>query len=193
MISEKARRLLLDVAAESIRHGLAHGRPLAVCAADYPEELRPLRASFVTLHRHGELRGCIGILEAHQPLVEDVACHAYAAAFEDPRFAPLSEWELEGLDIHISILSPAEPLHFESEADLLLKIRPGIDGLILRDHGRRGTFLPSVWESLSQPRDFWQHLKLKAGLPPDWWSDTLQVERYTTESFGDETTDTAGT
>jgi AmmeMemoRadiSam system protein A len=185
MISPAGRQALLQVARDSIRHGLEHGRPLTVHAADYPEELRPLRASFVTLHRHGELRGCIGILEALRPLVEDVAYHAWAAAFEDPRFAPLAEWELEGLDIHISILSPPQPLQFESEADLLRQLRPGSDGLILHDCGRRGTFLPSVWESLPQPRDFWQHLKLKAGLPPDWWSDTLQVERYTTESFGE--------
>lgn len=191
MISASGRQTLLQVARDSIRHGLEHGRPLTVHAADYPEELRPLRASFVTLHRHGELRGCIGILEAHQPLVEDVAYHAWAAAFEDPRFAPLAEWELEGLDIHISILSPPQPLQFENEADLLRQIRPGSDGLILRDRGHRGTFLPSVWESLPQPRDFWQHLKRKAGLPPDWWSDTLQVERYTTESFGSEPLDTA--
>jgi len=185
MISPAGRQTLLQIARDSIRHGLEYGRPLTVHAADYPEELRPLRASFVTLHRHGELRGCIGILEALRPLAEDVAYHAWAAAFEDPRFAPLAEWELEGLDIHISILSPPQPLEFENEADLLRQLRPGSDGLILRDRGHRGTFLPSVWESLPQPHDFWQHLKLKAGLPPDWWSDTLQVERYTTESFGE--------
>ncbi|PKM44170.1 MAG: AMMECR1 domain-containing protein [Gammaproteobacteria bacterium HGW-Gammaproteobacteria-1] len=184
MISEKARRLLLDVAAESIRHGLDHGRPLTVCAADYPEELRVPRATFVTLHRHGELRGCIGMLEAVRPLVEDVAHNSYAAAFEDPRFAPLAAWELEGLDLHISVLSPPECMTCASEADLLQQLRPGIDGLILRDSHCRGTFLPSVWESLSDPCDFLRHLKRKAGLPADWWSDTLTVERYTTESFG---------
>jgi AmmeMemoRadiSam system protein A len=184
MISPAGRNQLLQVASDSIRHGLSHGRPLTVHATDYPEELQPLRASFVTLHHHHELRGCIGILEAMRPLVEDVAYHAWAAAFEDPRFAPLSERELAGLDIHIAILSPPEPLYFQNEADLLRQLRPGSDGLILRDRNRRGTFLPSVWESLPQPRDFWQHLKLKAGLPPDWWSDTLTVERYTTESFG---------
>lgn len=191
MISPAGRNQLLQVASDSIRHGLGHGRPMSVHAADYPEELQPLRASFVTLHRHGELRGCIGILEAMRPLVDDVAYHAWAAAFEDPRFAPLAEWELEGLDIHISILSPPEPLVFHSEEELLQQLRPGIDGLILRDCGRRGTFLPSVWDSLPNPRDFWSHLRLKAGLPPDWWSDTLRVERYTTESFGGEILDPA--
>lgn len=184
MISATGRQTLLQIARDSIRHGLEHRRPLTVHAADYPEELRPRRASFVTLHRHGELRGCIGILEALRPLIEDVAYHAWAAAFEDPRFAPLAEWELEGLDIHISILSPPEPLVFHSEEELLQQIRPGIDGLILRDHGCRGTFLPSVWDSLTNRHDFLRHLKAKAGLPPDWWSATLQVERYTTESFG---------
>lgn len=184
MISATGRARLLQVAGDSIRHGLVHQQPLPLRAADYPAELQPLRATFVTLHRYGELRGCIGILEAVRPLVEDVAYHAYAAAFEDYRFTPLTAAELEGLEIHISVLSPPEPLHFRSEAELLQQLRPGIDGLVLRDRGCRGTFLPSVWQSLREPREFLRHLKVKAGLPSDWWSDTLAVERYTTESFG---------
>lgn len=183
MISAEGRVQLLQVAGDSIRHGLQHQRPLAVSAADYPAELRPLRATFVTLQRYEELRGCIGILEAVRPLMEDVAYHAYAAAFEDYRFPPLTAAELAGLEIHISVLSPPEPLHVRTEAELLQQLRPGIDGLVLCDRGCRGTFLPSVWQSLPEPREFLRHLKAKAGLPSDWWSDTLTVERYTTESF----------
>jgi AmmeMemoRadiSam system protein A len=132
---------------------------------------------------HGELRGCIGSLEAYRPLVEDVAHNAYAAAFSDPRFTPLSETELIDVEFHISVLTPAAPMHFESEADLLSQLRPGIDGLVLEDAGHRGTFLPSVWESLPDAAQFLQHLKMKAGLPADYWSDNLKVSRYTSESF----------
>lgn len=184
MISPAGQTTLLQVAGDSIRYGLHHGVPLAVHAADYAEELQPLRATFVTLNRLHHLRGCIGVLEARRPLVEDVAENAFAAAFRDPRFPPLDEHELWGLDVHISILSPAEAMTFESEEDLVAQLRPGIDGLILHEQGRRGTFLPSVWESLHKPRDFLDHLKQKAGLPTTYWSDTLKVERYTTESFG---------
>lgn len=175
----------MEVAAQSIRHGLAYGTPLPVRAGDFPAPLRPERATFVTLHRNDELRGCIGTLSAEKPLVEDVAWHAFAAAFEDPRFPAFREAELEGLRIHISVLSPASPLPAASEEELLRVLRVGVDGLILRDGWHRATFLPVVWESLPDPRQFLAHLKVKAGLPPDYWSDTLRFERYTTFSFGE--------
>ncbi|MET0026063.1 MAG: AmmeMemoRadiSam system protein A [Candidatus Thiodiazotropha sp.] len=177
------REQLMEVAWDSIRHGVHHQSPSRIDPHDYPEALRVERACFVTLNRNGLLRGCIGHLEAYQPLVVDVAENAYAAAFRDPRFPPLTEAELHHLDIHISILTPSEPMHFTSEEDLLHQIRPGIDGLILVDGRHRGTFLPSVWESLPDPRDFLLHLKQKAGLPHDYWSDSLEVMRYETESF----------
>lgn len=183
--SPEARKTLLDLARRSIAHGLDRGTPLPVDPSDYPEPLRARRATFVTLHLHGELRGCIGHLEAVQPLVLDVAENAYAAAFRDPRFDPVSPQEAAGLRVHISVLTPPEPLTFASEADLLTQIRPGTDGLILTEGRARGTFLPSVWESLPAPRDFLNHLKRKAGLPADHWSDQVRVARYTTESFGD--------
>jgi AmmeMemoRadiSam system protein A len=113
----------------------------------------------------------------------DVAENAYAAAFRDPRFAPLTRPELDALDLSISILTPAESMTFESQEDLLGQLRPGIDGLILQDGDRRGTFLPSVWESLPEAGRFLAHLKLKAGLPEDHWSDSVQVWRYETESI----------
>ncbi|UHD15218.1 AmmeMemoRadiSam system protein A [Thiocapsa bogorovii] len=176
--------MLLGVAARSIEHGLNQGSPLEPDPRDYPDALQAERATFVTLEIHGALRGCIGMLEAIRPLVLDVAHNAFAAAFRDPRFPPLTRAELPRIEIHISVLTPPQTMRFSSEADLLGQIRPGIDGLILEDRGRRGTFLPSVWEQLPDPREFLEHLRYKAGLPGGYWSDTLAVSRYTTESFG---------
>lgn len=184
MLDEESRRLLLEVAWESIRHGLLKGVATRPDPVGYPEPLRAHRAAFVTLHRSGELRGCIGHLEPCQPLVLDVAENAFAAAFRDPRFPRLEPRELTGLTLHISVLSIPEPMSFSDEHDLLRQLRPGIDGLILADGGARGTFLPAVWESLPEPRDFLCHLKYKAGLSGNYWSKTLQVSRYYTEAFG---------
>lgn len=177
------RSQLKDIARASIREGLKQGRAIWVDTLRYEAELTAPGACFVTLHLDGQLRGCIGSLEAYRPLVEDVAENAYAAAFRDPRFLPLTEQEFADLDIHLSILSPAEPMTFTDEADLLSQIQPNVDGLVLEDQGHRGTFLPTVWESLPEKEDFWHHLKTKAGLPQNHWSDTLKVSRYTTESF----------
>jgi hypothetical protein len=184
-LSLQDRAMLLEVARASIRHGLRHRQALEVNPGDYPESLRPLRATFVTLEKVGQLRGCIGALTAYQPLVQDVAAHAYAAAFEDPRFPELRMEEFSALEVHISVLSPPEPLHFGCEDELLAQLRPGEDGLILHFRHHRGTFLPSVWEHLADPYVFLAQLKQKAGLPLDFWSPELQVERYTTEYFGD--------
>ena len=151
-LSKEDRTTLLDVARRSIQHGLTEHSPLPVKLEEYAETLRPIRATFITLETEGRLRGCIGTLEARSPLVKDVADHAFAAAFEDPRFPPLRSEEFPHLDIHISVLSPAEPLHFQSEDELLAQLRPGVDGLILRlGQQRRATFLPSVWETLGNP------------------------------------------
>jgi AmmeMemoRadiSam system protein A len=184
LLSESQRALLLEVARQSIEHGLKQHRPLPVVPAEHPPFDQP-GASFVTLHRQGALRGCIGSLEAHRPLLLDVAQNAYAAAFRDPRFEPLQSQELDDLDIDISILSSPEKLSFDNQQALLDQIRPGVDGLILEDGARRGTFLPSVWSSLPDKADFLAQLKLKAGLPTEYWSDKLKVWRYTTECFGE--------
>ncbi|BCX88980.1 conserved hypothetical protein [Methylomarinovum tepidoasis] len=180
-LTPQERRLLLELAREAIRYGARHGRPPAVNLEALPAALQVPRATFVTLEEDGRLRGCIGSLEARRPLAEDVVHNAFAAAFGDPRFPPVHEDEVDRLDIHISVLGPLEEMRFTSEADLLRQIRPGIDGLVLEDGPYRGTFLPAVWEQLPDKRDFLRHLKLKAGLPPDYWSDTLKVYRYTTE------------
>ena len=184
-LSPADRAALLEVARASIQHGLGHGQALAVHPADYPEALRPPRATFVTLEIGGQLRGCIGTLVARQPLVQDVAVHAFAAAFEDPRFSELRENEFSKLELHISVLSPPEALHFASEEALLAQLRPGVDGLILQFHHYRATFLPAVWEQLPEPYLFLAQLKQKAGLPLNFWSPELSIERYTTEYFGD--------
>jgi len=185
LLTAAERDMLLGLARDSIRHGLEHARPLPVDLAAQPEALRAQRAAFVTLHRHGALRGCIGHLEAIGPLAESVADNAFNAAFRDPRFPPVSADELPELHIEISVLTPSVPMTFADETDLLRQLRPGVDGLILTDGPHRGTFLPSVWEQLPAARDFLRHLKRKAGLPPEHWSDRLQVSRYRTESFAE--------
>lgn len=177
-LSTEERDTLLDIAGQSIRYGLSHNSPLPVTVEDYSERLQLPGASFVTLNIDHQLRGCIGTLEAYQPLVKDVADHAFAAAFRDPRFPALSADEEPRLDIHISILTPAEAMSFSSEAELIAQLQPGVDGLILEDGYNKGTFLPSVWDSLPDATQFLQHLKQKAGLPSNHWSDSLKVSRY---------------
>lgn len=175
--------LLLKVASDSVASGLAHGRALAVNEEDYPEDLRAVRATFVTLTIGGELRGCIGTLSARQALVKDVAEHAYEAAFGDSRFPPLRKEEFPGLEYHLSILSPMEPLAVKSEEELLKILRPGVDGLIIEEGFHRATFLPSVWESLPDPKDFLGKLKRKAGLREKHWSSAMKVFRYVAEGI----------
>lgn len=136
-------------------------------------------ACFVTLSQHGELRGCIGSLQAHRPLLEDVKANAVSAALHDPRFPALRAAELEYTAVEISLLSAASAMTFEDEADALAQLRPGIDGVIF-EYGRlRSTFLPQVWEQLPQPHEFMAHLKSKAGLPQTFWADGVNLARYT--------------
>lgn len=178
-----AKQILRDIARASIRHGLAYGRALAINPAELPAALQQKAATFVTLEIGGELRGCIGTLEAQRPLAADVAENAFRAAFNDSRFPPLARNEEDQLAIHISVLSPPVLMRVRDEADLLRQLRPGIDGIVLTEGTRRGTFLPGVWEQLPEPRNFLAHLKQKAGLPADYWSPAIRVERYTCEAF----------
>ncbi len=175
---------LLDLAVASVRHGLERGCPLAVDAV--PAALGEAGASFVTLHRLGELRGCIGSARAWRALAADVADNAFGSAFHDPRFAPLTEDELEALDLDLSLLGAPEPFPVDSEAGLIAALTPGRDGLILSEGGRRGLFLPAVWEQVDDPGEFVRHLKYKAGLPADHWSDRIVVERFETRSIARE-------
>jgi len=186
-LSPELRQILLTTARAAIKYGLEHHRAPAIESQDYPPALQQQGASFVTLSIDGALRGCIGSLEAHRPLVEDINHNAYAAAFQDPRFPPLNSAEYPLLQVHISVLSSPVTMNFSSEADLLRQLRPNIDGLILASpDGRRGTFLPTVWQSLPEPHAFLQQLKRKAGLNENDWPDNLQIYRYTIQSFGDD-------
>lgn len=180
-LSEADRRGLVHVARASIGYGLTHGAPIGVHPGEYSPALRQPRATFVTLKLGMSLRGCIGSLAPRQSLVEDVVQNAFAAAFRDLRFMPLSEVEYYLLGVQISILSEPLPMTFTSEEHLLEQLRPNTDGLILQEGTYRGTFLPSVWETVPRPKDFLAHLKIKAGLPADYWSDTICVLRYTTQ------------
>lgn len=183
MLSDLERQLLRDVAFAAIEFGLAHRREMPVAETDFLTTLQAERASFVTLRNAGELLGCIGTLRPHRPLVCDVAHNAYHAAFSDPRFAPLTEQELPGLELHISVLSSLEPLHVRSEDDLIARLRCGIDGVLIEDGDHAATFLPAMWPRLGDARNFLRTLKEKAHLPPDHWSATLRVFRYTAEEL----------
>jgi AmmeMemoRadiSam system protein A len=136
-------------------------------------------ATFVTLTCSGALRGCIGSLVAERPLRTDVESNALAAAFSDPRFAPLSAREYREIEVEVSLLSPMQPVTVESETQALTLLRPGVDGVLLEYGRRRGTFLPQVWEQLPEPRAFLAHLKQKAGLPADFWAEEIRLSRYT--------------
>ena len=165
---------LLTLARSAIagEFGLPAAKPV-----DHPALVRP-GATFVTLTQNGRLRGCIGSLEAWRPLHEDVSRNAVAAAFRDPRFAPLEAEEFPATRVEVSLLTAAEPLSFADEADALAQIEPGVDGVILECDGRRATFLPQVWEQLPDPRQFMAHLKQKAGFSPQWWDPAVRLFRY---------------
>ena len=173
---------LRGVARDAIEYGLREGRPPPLELSAYPPAFAEPRASFVTLHRAGALRGCTGSLEPDAPLVVGVARNAFRAAFTDPRFPALERPELDGLDVSVALLSALEPLAAACEAELLAALRPGRDGLVLRDGARSATFLPAVWQALPDPRGFLHALERKAGLEPGHWSPTLRFERYTTEA-----------
>jgi AmmeMemoRadiSam system protein A len=143
-------------------------------------------ASFVTLKRHGSLRGCVGTLAPVSPLGEDVAANARAAAFHDSRFPPLSVSEWPDTEIEVSVLSPLEPIRYESQDHLLTLLRPHENGLVLEWEGHRGAFLPQVWDQLPNPAEFLAHLKQKAGLSQDFWNDRIRITRFTVARFHEE-------
>ncbi|MBS1139716.1 MAG: hypothetical protein H6R13_1169 [Proteobacteria bacterium] len=160
------------------RNAIASRFGLSVSQVEDLPELHQPGAVFVTLTQHDNLRGCIGSLEAWRPLLKDVQENALAAAFRDPRFEPLTTDELPITRVEVSLLTPAEPMRFSSEADALAQLRPDIDGVIFTAGNRRSTFLPQVWEQLPEPAMFMAHLKQKAGLPADYWGPNVQLERY---------------
>lgn len=176
---------LIAEARRAIAQGLQVPLPDA-SPAGHPALQRP-GATFVTLHdRQGELRGCIGRLEAQRPLLDDVRANAQAAAFQDPRFPPLVAGEWAGLQVEVSVLGAPEPMAARDEDEALAALRPGVDGVILEWQGRRATFLPQVWAQLPAPHDFLAALKRKAGLAPGFWAPDVALQRYRVRKFVDE-------
>jgi AmmeMemoRadiSam system protein A len=180
------QKLLLVLARDSIQHGLDHGRSLTIEVEAFPPVLQKHAAAFVTLEKQHQLRGCIGSVEAYRPLVADVAEHAWNAAFQDPRFTPLTPKEFLQLHIDISVLTQPETMTINSEEDLKDQIVPGIDGLIIKDGYQRGVFLPAVWEKLPDVDSFLSHLKQKAGIPADYWSNSISCQKFHSFEFGDD-------
>lgn len=177
---------LLALARASIRRGLECGEPLPPPPGIGADHMLARRAAvFITLTTDGALRGCIGSLDAQLPLAEAVANSAFNAAFRDRRFKPLEADELERIRIEISVLSRLEPVSAASRQELLEQLRPGIDGLLLEDRGRRATFLPKVWDKIPSPDDFLDQLLHKAGLGADHWSRGMRLCRYRTLSFAE--------
>jgi hypothetical protein len=175
LLPADAGDVLLPLARAAIAAEL--GVPLAAAhAADW---LNRVGASFITLKQQDELRGCIGTLEAHRALGEDVRANAVAAAFRDPRFKPLQQQEFVTISVEVSVLSPVENMTFRDEDDALAQLRPAVDGVIFHYGYHRSTFLPQVWDDLRDPRIFMGHLKHKAGLPPDFWDPAVKLSRYT--------------
>ena len=172
---------LLALAREAIAGELGVGS----AAPTVPRDLDRVGATFVTLRSDGDLRGCIGTVDAYRPLADDVRANAVAAAFRDPRFPPLRREELPRVSIEVSLLNPSEPLAPGEEASVTASLRPGVDGVVLEWARHRATFLPQVWEQLPDPREFVQALKRKAGLSGDFWSEDVRVSRYTVEKFAE--------
>lgn len=165
------------------RAAISNALGKAMQANEEAEWLKEPGACFVTLTQNDNLRGCIGSLEAHRPLLDDIKANAYAAAFRDTRFSPLTLDELDLTKIEISLLSSMQPMAFSNEVDALEQLRPGIDGVVF-EYGRyRSTFLPQVWEQLPEPAVFMGQLKHKAGLPADFWAPDVRLLHYTVHKW----------
>jgi AmmeMemoRadiSam system protein A len=177
-LSEENQRILLTLARETIAYGCSSGVLPDMDTTDYPENLCQPVATFVTLQKQGELRGCIGSLVPQRALIEDVTINAFASAFRDHRFNPVTLNELPSIQIEISMLSPMHLLEVSSEEELLRVLRPNVDGLLIRGDHHSATFLPQVWEQLPKPSDFIIHLKHKARLRKDEWPSDLRCFRY---------------
>lgn len=178
-MSSNPGKTLLPIARASISAALGRTHE----AGEDAVWLQELGACFVTLTQQGQLRGCIGTLEARRSLLADVKANALAAAFRDPRFSPLAVAELDATEIEVSLLSPMQAMRFDSEAHALAQLQPGIDGIVLEFERYRSTFLPQVWEQLPTAPEFIAHLKHKAGLPTDFWAEGMRLHRYTVSKW----------
>ena len=184
-LTPEEQKILLRLARESVERAVKGEELPLLDLAALPPRLREEGSSFVTLTLHGKLRGCIGSLEPYESLAEDVREHAAGAALKDPRFPPVSEDELSGLEIEISRLTRPIPLEYRDANDLLSRLRPHVDGVILRaDAHHRATFLPQVWEKIPDPAEFLDNLCYKMGLEPDLWRRAhFEVLTYQVEEF----------
>jgi AmmeMemoRadiSam system protein A len=183
-LSPEERKLLLEIARAAIEKRVFREPLPPIDDSILTDNLREEGASFVTLSLDGALRGCIGSLEPYQALAEDVREHAIAAAFNDFRFSPITSEELPRIKIEISRLTKPVLVSYQDAEDLVAKLRPGIDGVVLQDGLRRATFLPQVWDKLPDPQDFLSQLCLKMGIPGDsWLKKDLEVFVYQVEEF----------
>lgn len=178
------KEYLLQLARQALEKGVCHDHLPEIDLETVSPRIREFGASFVTLTHHGNLRGCIGALEPYQSLAEDVREHAVAAALNDYRFTPVQPNELPSIQIEISRLTMPVLLEYENAEDLLRQLRPGVDGVILRDGIRRATFLPQVWEKIPDTNIFLSQLCMKMGASPDTWrTKKLKVEIYQVDEF----------
>lgn len=183
-LTSEEKQVLLRLARSAVERAARGEEPPPINADELTPRLRETAASFVTLTIKGDLRGCIGALEPSRPLIEDVRDHAAAAALEDPRFMPVRPDELERIEIEVSRLTVPVALDYADSGDLLARLRPGIDGVILRDGRQRATFLPQVWEKLPDKAAFLDQLCAKMGAAPDTWRQRhLEVLTYQVEEF----------
>jgi AmmeMemoRadiSam system protein A len=184
-LTHEEQKILLRLAREALERAVRGEVLPPLDLSSLPLPLREEGSSFVTITSQGRLRGCIGSLEAYRPLAEDVRLHAAAAALKDPRFPPVREEELSGLQIEVSRLTRPVPLEYRDANDLLSRLRPHQDGVILRDSSdRRATFLPQVWEKIPEPAEFLDNLCYKMGAEPDAWRRKhFEVLTYQVEEF----------
>jgi AmmeMemoRadiSam system protein A len=176
---------LCDIAITAIHRTLLDGARTTPRLDALPAPLTAPGVSFVTLERDGRLLGCVGGLEVRRPLAHDVAEHAIAAAFDDPRLPAISVDDFEVMSVKVSVLSQSTPIAARLFAELRDALKPGVDGLIITAGNRRATFLPSVWEKVPAPDEFLDALWLKAGLRPRTWPQGLRAERYTATEHAD--------
>jgi AmmeMemoRadiSam system protein A len=184
-LNELEQGQLLEIARQSIESGLAVGSALQLDIDNLSGSFSTLSGTFVTLTQSSQLRGCIGSLESLDPLAQSVANAAFNAAFRDARFTPLKVDEIKDIQVEISVLSELEPFAVANRSELLDRLSVGEDGLLLEDGSHRSTFLPKVWDMVADPEEFLNHLLAKAGLPDDYWSETIRFKRYQALSFGE--------
>ncbi|MGD9638119.1 MAG: AmmeMemoRadiSam system protein A [Alphaproteobacteria bacterium] len=177
-LAKQYNRFIIDLARKSIDYSLEKGGAFRADLKNMPPELQEKGSCFVTLEQDNNLRGCIGSIIAYRPLAEDIVDNAYAAAFRDTRFSKITKNEFQNTELSVSLLTPFQEMTFSDEDDLLEQLRPGIDGVIIEDMGRRAVFLPVVWEYFDKKEDFMMHLKVKAGLSAKHFSNSFRASRF---------------